>query len=402
MERAPRNPAEPARLENMSRVIIGQESAEISEGGLSDQRVGWRSMWTPVGVFVFSRVMLLCLTVWAHRLLGTAGPNASVLPPTDPLARVWPWASEWFRFDTAWYVEIAQHGYHWGAPGTANTNFMPLYPLLIKLLAPVALGNPWLGAWIISNVSALIATILLWHWAVERWGPERGARTVLLVTLFPFAFFLAAPYAEPLFLAFAIGTFILSEKDRWGPAICCAGISTIIRPVGVAVVLALVVMAIHGRSWRKAALASLAILPLLAFGLYLGLEFGQPLGFLTYHSAGWVPPHGGVGVTITSQFHTTLSPWDRVDAFVAIVFLMSIPLVWTRIGPAHAAFSFVAVALPLVHGLVSMERYATVVFPVMASWAAWRSRWIQFALFGASLLGLILATELFLTGASIF
>ena len=335
-------------------------------------------------------------------LLPTSGPNPPVLPPQDPLAQAWSWTSPWFRFDTSWYVGIAEHGYHWGVPASANTNFLPLYPLLIRAVQPLTLGSPWIAAWLVSNVAALVAIVLVWRWAAARWGTGVGVRAVLLTTVFPFSFFLVTPYTESLFLALAVAAFVLAEEDRWRSATCMAALCTITRPVGIAVVIGLAVMAVERRNMRAAIMAPLGLVPLIVFAAYLGIAFGHPLGFLTYHSAGWVSPHAGVWSTLGSQFHTQLSPWDRVDAVLAAVFLISIPLVWKRIGPGYAAFSLVALVLPLVHGLVSMERYVTVVFPVIASWSLWRSRWIQSSLFAVSMLGLCLATTLFLTGVSIF
>jgi hypothetical protein len=359
-------------------------------------------IYVPVLVFLFSRLTLLCVARVAERLLGASGPNPSVLPTTDPLAHAWSWTSPWFRFDTGWYVGIAQHGYHWGPLGTANTNFMPLYPILIKVLEPITLGSPWIAAWLIANVAALVATVLLWHWAVERWGAEVGMRALILVTFFPFAFFLAAPYAEPLFLVVALAAFMLAERDRWIPAACCAGLCTITRPVGVAVVLALVLTAAYRGRPQKAIISGLAVLPLLAFSAYLGLEFGHPLGFLSYHSAGWQPPRGGTWNTISTQLSTSLSPWDRVDAAVTVLFLGSVPLIWQRIGPGYAAYTLVGVALPLIHGLVSMERYVGVLFPAMAAWSLLRSKVVQMSLLAVSVVGLFFSTTLFAAGYSIF
>jgi Dolichyl-phosphate-mannose-protein mannosyltransferase len=364
-----------------------------------DRMAGLR---VPFLVFAVSRVAFALLGRVSPGLLGPSSINRPVLPSHDLLAHAWTWTAPWFRFDATWYVGIAQHGYHWGTLGSANTNFLPLYPLLIRAFQPLTLGSPWLAAWLISNVATLVATILLWRWAANKWDPGVALGAVLLMTVFPFSFFLVTPYTESLFLALALAAFVFAEQDRWAAATLMAGLSTITRPVGIAVVVGLVVMALSRRNPRAALVALLGSVPILSFAVYLGVTLDQPLGFLAYHSSGWIPAHGGAWTTFVSQFHTALSPWDRVDAFLAFLFLISIPVVWTRVGASYAAFSLVALALPLVHGLVSMERYVTVVFPVITSWSLWRLRWLQFALFAVSLLGLFLATTLFLTGASIF
>lgn len=356
----------------------------------------------PLVVFVATRLLLELVVHIQPQILHSLHKNRPVLPRGDVLAHAWSWFSPWFRFDARWYVGIAQHGYHWGSLGHANTNFMPLYPALIRLFQPVTLGSPWLSALVVANLAFLAAMLAIWRWALLRWDTDVALRALLLVTVFPFTFFFVTPYAEPLFLALAAAAFLFAEEDRWALAVCAAGLSTITRPVGLAVVLGLVVYALARGQRGRAALALLGVLPLLVFVVYLTVSFGQPLGFLTYHSAGWVPPHGGILTTIGSQFHTHLSPLDRLDAALAAIFLASAVLAWRRLGPGYGVYTAVGVLLPLVHGLVSMERYVIVLFPAVAAWATWKNRAVQAALFSLSLLLLLMASIMFAAGVSLF
>jgi hypothetical protein len=357
----------------------------------------------PSALFLLSRAGLLLLGLAGPRLLGTIQKhNAILLPRGDPLAGGRQWLAPWFRFDTGWYVGIAEHGYHYGRLGAANTNFLPLYPVLIRLVQPITLNSPWLAALAISNLSFFCALVLLWRWSLLRWDRHISLRVPLLVVAFPFAFFYFTPYAESLFLALAIGAFLAAEQKRWPVAVFLAGLSTIARPVGLAVVVGLVVIALQQGSGRRALLAGAAILPLLAFVAYLGFAFGHPTALLTYHSSGWVRPHGGVLQTVARQFHTHLSPFDHVDAAVSVIFLASVPLVWRRIGSAYALYVVVGLLLPLVHGLVSMERYVIVLFPVMAAWATSGGKVIRMATFGLSLFLAMMFGMMFASGVSIF
>jgi hypothetical protein len=358
----------------------------------------------PVTVFIASRALLVILGLLAPNAMGhpRVRNNASVLPPGAVPGWLHVILAPWFRFDAAWYVGVAQHGYHSGAVGVANTNFMPVYPLLVRAASLVPGVNVWVAALAVANLGAIGAMVLLWTWANQRWDRETSPRLLILCTFFPFAFFLATPYAEPVFLCLAVASFLLAENDRWLGAITAAGLCTITRPVGIAVVLGIAALALARGKKRQAALASAGGVPLILFATYLDIRFGRPLGFLTYHSAGWVPPHGGVLVTVGSQFHTSLSPFDRIDAFLAALFLVSGILVWRRLGPGYGVLVVVGVLLPLVHGLVSMERYVVVLFPVMAVWASVRGKLAQAAIFGLSLLCFMLAAMMFAAGYSIF
>lgn len=361
-----------------------------------------RDLQAPAAVFIAGRILLLLLVRFGSVLLPPSNKYPSVLPADDPLARLGPWASNWFRFDARWYVDVAEHGYHLSGQAQSNTNFFPLYPLLIRALQPLTLGSPWIAAWLIANLAFAAAILIIWVWAVSRWGSDVALRTILLLSVFPFALFFAAPYAESLFLALASGTFLLAERRHWGWAAAVAGLAGITRPVGLAVIAALVVYALHTAGKRQAAIAAVSLLPFLAFVGYLWAAVGNPLAFTIYHSAGWVPPHGGIMSTLGSQFHTQLSPFDRIDAAAAILFLLSAILVWRIIGPAYAVYVGAGVALPLIHGLVSMERYVIVLYPVFAAWALIGNRPVQAAIFCLSLALLVLTVALFAGGYAVF
>src|SRR5439155_216721 len=125
---------------------------------------------------------------------------------------------------------------------------------------------------------------------------------VLLTACFPFAFFFAAPYAEPVFLLCAVTSFWLAERDRWGLAALFGGLSAFARPVGIAVVVALVILALRRRGAWAAGVAALALFPFLAFVAYLWAKTGHLLAFTVYHTSGWLPQRGGLIPTDTRQF----------------------------------------------------------------------------------------------------
>ena len=358
----------------------------------------------PITVFLFSRCLLLVVTWIAPQLLPRpAHGNSVLLPSSDPTWSLGNWVGSWFRYDSGWYTSIAEHGYHYGSLGKASTNFMPLYPAIIRAVQPIALGSSvWLAAWLVANLAFLACLAVLWRWALLRTNRETALQVLVLVACFPFAFFFAAPYAEPLFLALAISAFLLAEQGRWPLAIGVAALSTITRPVGMAVVLGIMALSWQRGERRWCAAAALACIPLLAFALYLDLAFGHPLAFLTYHSYGWVAPGGGVWHTITDQFHTNLSPFDRVDALLAVLFILSGVVAGVRLGAGYGVYVLVGTLLPLVHGLVSMERYVIVLFPAMAVWASCSRKVVRYGIFAVSMFGLVLATTMFVQGYAIF
>jgi hypothetical protein len=377
---------------------------QVAPHASGTRRGFWAIAALPLVLYLLDRALLFALGAAAPHILAPPRRHANhdFLPASDLLNHLGALARPWFRFDARWYAGVVAHGYHWGTVATTNTNFLPLFPLVARALEPITAGSPWAATWIVANLSYAVALVLLWIWIRSHWSDARALPALLLNIVFPFAFFTAAPYAEPLFLALSVATFLLLERDKPHAALLCAAAATVCRPVGVALVAALAVYHLTHGDRREAALSLLGVLPLAMFALYLGVDFGHPLGFTVYHTYGWVPPHGGIISTIGSQFNTPLTPFDRVDAAMAVVFLVSGVFVWRRLGPAYGLFVLMSTLLPLTKGLAGMERYVSVLFPVMAIWGAGLGKAWSMLLFAVSLLGLVLFTILFAAGYSIF
>src|SRR5262249_57206725 len=96
----------------------------------------------------------------------------------------------------------------------------------------------------------------------------------------PMALFLGAVYSESMFLALAIGAFLLGERRRWLGAGVATGLAMLTRIAGVALLPALAVMAWR-RPERRKALLELCVAPLIfaAYPLYLGLAQGDAFAF---------------------------------------------------------------------------------------------------------------------------
>jgi Gpi18-like mannosyltransferase len=69
----------------------------------------------------------------------------------------------WARWDSGWFLRIAEHGYHAGA----EPAFYPLYPATVALLGRVLLGH-YVLAGILVSLAASFASFLL----LEQLGPR--------------------------------------------------------------------------------------------------------------------------------------------------------------------------------------------------------------------------------------
>jgi len=121
----------------------------------------------------------------------------------------------WERFDTLWFLRIAEHGYD----RPMAVIFYPLYPLAIRI-----------GSWILPPIVAalLVSTIaaFFFFWGLLRLGGSELADTrrlyvLLLVAVWPTSFILFAGYAESLTLALVVWAVVFGREGRWGLATVC-------------------------------------------------------------------------------------------------------------------------------------------------------------------------------------
>jgi Mannosyltransferase (PIG-V) len=308
----------------------------------------------------------------------------------------------WARWDSVWFLRIAEHGY--GALEGTAAAFYPLYPALVGLLGRVFLGH-YLLAGILVSLAASLAAFLLFHDLAEtKLGAEGARRAVLYLALFPMTLFLQAVYSESLFLLLTIAAFVLAERARFLPAGLAAGLAMLTRPVGVALLPALVLFAWRARD-RRRALASLASAPLLfcAYPLYLWADRGDPFAFAqaqnvwTRHVS-YAGPLGGIwdglragwaGVRqLVSGSHTT-TYWPAVEgtdpmraaavnleqlAFLVLFAALTV-VAWRRFGAPYGLYAALSLAIPLSvpserWPLLSLPRFGLVIFPLFLALAA--------------------------------
>jgi hypothetical protein len=266
----------------------------------------------------------------------------------------------WARWDSAWYVRIAEHGYaRAGSPA-----FYPLYPALVGGLGRVLAGHYVLAGLLVSLAACAAAFVLLHRVAEAKLGEEGAGRAVLYLAVFPMTIFLQAVYAESLFLALAVATFLLAERGKLGWASVAAGLACLTRPLGFALLPALVLFA-----WRRRSPAPLLAPALFAlYPLYLWWKLDDPWAFA--HSQDlwhrhFAPLYGLWGGDWSRQ-HDVAVNLEGIAALVLFAWLAV--LAWRRLGAAYGLFAAGALAIPLSvpsdrFPLLSLPRFGLVVFP---------------------------------------
>jgi Mannosyltransferase (PIG-V) len=379
-----------------------------------------------LGIFLWSRaaIWLAALFAWL-----TFEPNHH--PHFHRWDRPWLHDSGWFvdvwgRWDSAWLLQVAIHGYD-NAKRTAA--FFPLYPGLVAG-AGRALGSHYVLAGVAVSLTACYGSfLLLQRLAEERLGADGARRAVLYLALFPMSLFLQAAYAESLFLLLTLLAFFFAERGQFGRAGVATGLAILTRAVGVALLPALALIAWRSRD-RLRALAGLALAPLsfLAYPLVLWQQGRSPFAFL--HAEldptwarrfSWAGPLGGIWDGARAAFagvrqliagpggHVYWPVRDTTPMRVAalnlelfaylVLFVCLTVLVWRRFGSAYGLFCALSLAIPLSvpshrWPLLSLPRFGLVIFPFFLALAVLGGRpRVHAAIVGVSaiLLGIAVA-----------
>jgi Mannosyltransferase (PIG-V) len=344
----------------------------------------------------------------------------------------------WSRWDSVWYLGIANHGYSTDGNDPA---FFPLYPVVSRALAdlgslfspgPEAIFLASLGVSLASFAAALYFLYLLVEIDL---GAQVAQVAVALVAFFPMALFYQAIYSESLFLLASVGALWFARNDRWALAGAFGAAAAATRSAGILVVVPLLLIYLFGprslgpyrnpfqraRPFPLRADALWLLLVPLGLGLYMAYLWASAGDPLRFHDAqdfwlrgfghiGEVPagPLGGLWQGISAAFQgvrqivaASDSPvyWAsagggplrnaglNVGMFLFLVFgLVALVGTFRRLPVAYGAYAAAALSLPLTFPaktlpLFSLPRFVAVVFPLFIWLAIWtRERgWDQHA-----------------------
>jgi hypothetical protein len=336
-------------------------------------------------IFLWSRA-----AIWVGALLALAWFEPNRHPQADRwdtprLHELGAVIDVWARWDSDFFLRIAEDGYD-----RASAAFFPLYPAAVGVLGRILLGHYVLAGLVLSLAAALAAFVLLYQLAEPRLGADGARRAVLYLALFPTALFLQAVYSESLFLALALGAFLLAERGRFLGAGAVAGLALLTRPAGLALLPPLMLLAWRSPD-RARALAALGPAPaaFALFPLVLWQQVGDPWAFLDAQER-WqrhlsvAGPLGGIweGIRVVVEGDTPsgAAPMHaaavNAQGLAALVLFVGLTVVaWRRFGAPYGLFAALSLALPLSipsdrWPLLSLPRFGLVVFPFFLALAA--------------------------------
>lgn len=343
-----------------------------------------------LGAFLFLRVFVSMLGIVVARVfpmppLPLSSPYLHGFVPT-PGERDSPFLELWLRWDATWYLSIAQSGYRGGDGSVA---FFPLYPALVGGLGRLLCGHYLWAGLLVSNLAAAGALVLLYDLARTEGGPETARAAVEALVSFPSAFFLLMPYAESLFLLFAIASFRAWRSQKWLSAGLLGGLAALARPHGVLLFPALALAWLVERRPLRALLSLVPIpVALLLFAGYASLLEHAP--FWSAQEYGWEQRWTWPWLAVWEGFRHFSTAWPAVLSSLLSIALVALPLVAgvRRLPPAYGVYGFLVIAFSMskvqaAGVMYSFHRFVLMAFPAFillgeilsrrrATWFLWR------------------------------
>lgn len=227
------------------------------------------------GIYLAMRVaisLLAALILWLLNPPTTPDPLLRPYQGVEPIIGGWAELvfGIWQRFDTLWYLKIATQGY---SPALGDIHFPPLYPVLIRAVGTLLLGNYLLAALLISNVAYFLGLLYFFRLVAQEFDTDVAKRSILYLAIFPTAFFFLAGYAESLFLLFAVASFHQMRRGSWLWAGFWGFLATLTRLQGLVLIFPLLYEYLKRRSLRRLGRDGLALTLIpTSLAIYLGLR----------------------------------------------------------------------------------------------------------------------------------
>lgn len=280
----------------------------------------------------------------------------------------------WERFDTLWYIHIAQSGYD--RPDALV--FYPLYPLLIAITHM----PPLVAALLISTVSSF-----LFAWGFQKlvmldYSPAVGGRALVLYLVWPAGFMLFAGYPESLLLCCVVWALYFARSGNAVGTLLTALLAGATKSMGALVFLPIAFIAIRESKWRVLAAGLAAGCAPVAMALWLnasGRMSAQQV-YATYWGTTIGPPWQTFWVALVIP-----TPFGGLNMLALCLVLLFAFLGRLEYSLFAASVLWVVLSKQTLPLLESTSRYVMLIFPAFMNAGRVVESRFRFALLAAAL-----------------
>ena len=332
--------------------------------------------------FVMTRLPMIAIAELAAMVIGQR-PGVHYAASDNPLLAVWG------RWDAEHYLRIAGQGYFGTEPA-----FFPLYPLLIRIVSGFT-GSLLVAGLIVSNAASFLALLYLYKLVEHEYNRHVAQRATFFVSIFPTAIFFSAVYSESLFLFLTVASFYYVRERRWLMAGTFGFFAALTRSEGVLLAAPLfiewVVAAREGgreffRYWVDDVVKPLISMALVPLGLatYMAYSWvinGDPLKFShvqvhwgRYFAPPWVSVSNTIHKIVTAHTTQTVAN-ESLELAFTLLMVVVLAVGFRRLRLSYVVYMALSVVIPMcTASLMSMPRFALVLFPMFALFGLWGAR----------------------------
>lgn len=277
------------------------------------------------------------------------------------------WLNIWDKWDTNNYIVISKYGYIKGSRGQEihYYAFFPAYPVAIYLVDKIV-DNTFLSGWIISNISLIIASFVLYKLARIDFDERYSLRIVKYLYLLPMAFIFSAILSESLFLLLLLLSIYMARKKKWILAGIFGALLSLTRPHGILIVIVFIIEYLESINYRikLAKLTSIigVILPAtgtILFCVFSYLTVGDSLAFIHAQRLWGHSFANPMFFIIINLYHGAYK-----NALYSLIIICVLFFSLNKIRFSYWLLSFLMLIVPLSIGVSSIPRYTAVIFPL--------------------------------------
>ncbi len=334
-----------------------------------------------VAPFLIWRVALFFVGFLSILFLPTFGAKFPYFDRVLEITNLPYWIWGFGNFDGVHYLRIAQDGYL----AQYSQAFFPLFPVLIRFLSLLFHRVPNLdtniytdpsffySGIILTNIFFLGSLFVFYKLLMLDFKKDISFLSIILLLVFPTAFFFVSIYTESLFLLLVLSSIYLIRKGHFFWAAILIALATATRITGIFLIPLYIIEAIKFKSKLSYVWALITPVGVLSYMYYLKETFGNPLYFLTSQPVFGAGRTGGEIILLPQVIYrylkifitTNILTLQFFNAFLEFVFtllpLFLLIVMFKKMRFSYWIFSISTLLLGTLTGtLSSMPRYVLI------------------------------------------